>query len=649
MRKIIRSLFLTCFVLVCAILFAFLGTNKSANALLTEDFIRKPTFSVYFDNKIFFVDDYDNYLKVFDLSTKKITYEEENLIGETVVGANFDDGKLYVLTISADEKLNDIYVFDLSNGTKKIYDISEFELGQLYNQIFVQNTIVDGNPYQIISISATGQYPVILKINDADEITKTQLNYSAQNHILFSSMAYHIENSNINIISVLFANNKLLVTNGVITFDKLNGGQIETFLPSEFSLSDAEKLSFEGQISPLNSTLTHFNESLNLVITYNEIILEQVNYGTRLFKCEIGDSSDTTLTFKDNISNSNKYLIANENHICFPNQQDNSISLITYDEDYSSTINKNCAVNPQIELTYLGSKDAIFYQTKQSTGQIEFYNDPWQSKSNFSLELTQKTDLLQIATAKIVYNQIQNDVDDYVYCIYTAESNNYRGFVKKELLEAKELTDVEVFEYKAKLKMKEGAKLYSYPTKILEEFNSETSSNIVCSIDENSLVDLILDENKVASFVSNGTKWLKVKVNGNEIGYIDCNYIVSTNNTINYIVPNATILNNDTQVFISNSKQSIVTYTLKAGKRVKVIGARDPKTGLTKISFNNEFGDEFNGFIVSEHLKTDNWSTLQIIGCILIAINTGLLILILLFKKRHIKVKDELYTIKDGN
>ena len=58
-----------------------------------------------------------------------------------------------------------------------------------------------------------------------------------------------------------------------------------------------------------------------------------------------------------------------------------------------------------------------------------------------------------------------------------------------------------------------------------------------------------------------------------------------------------------------------------------IIGKRDTQTGFTKIKFNDEFGNEFEGYIKTESIQSDAWSQLQIIGSILIAINTGILIL----------------------
>ena len=69
---------------------------------------------------------------------------------------------------------------------------------------------------------------------------------------------------------------------------------------------------------------------------------------------------------------------------------------------------------------------------------------------------------------------------------------------------------------------------------------------------------------------------------------------------------------------------------------MRINGARNTKSGFTNITFNDEFGVEYSGYIETDYLKADAWSTLQIVGCILIAINIGLLILILVFRNQHL-------------
>ena len=44
----------------------------------------------------------------------------------------------------------------------------------------------------------------------------------------------------------------------------------------------------------------------------------------------------------------------------------------------------------------------------------------------------------------------------------------------------------------------------------------------------------------------------------------------------------------------------------------------------------------YNFAVWTDYVKADSWSTLQIVGCILIAINIGLLVLILIYRKNHL-------------
>ena len=53
--------------------------------------------------------------------------------------------------------------------------------------------------------------------------------------------------------------------------------------------------------------------------------------------------------------------------------------------------------------------------------------------------------------------------------------------------------------------------------------------------------------------------------------------------------------------------------------------------------------DTLTGYILTDTIDTDSWTTLQIIGCVLIAINVGLLILILRFKRNSIGTNGSKY------
>ena len=130
---------------------------------------------------------------------------------------------------------------------------------------------------------------------------------------------------------------------------------------------------------------------------------------------------------------------------------------------------------------------------------------------------------------------------------------------------------------------------------------------------------------------------IKVQVNKNQVGYIDAKCIRKPSDVKNFVITNATIQKDDTTIYLSDSLDSTtLSFKLDKGKTVRINGVRNTKTGLTSITFNDEYGNEFSGYIETDYIKSDSWSTLQIIGCVLIAINIGLLVLILIYRKNHL-------------
>ncbi len=176
--------------------------------------------------------------------------------------------------------------------------------------------------------------------------------------------------------------------------------------------------------------------------------------------------------------------------------------------------------------------------------------------------------------------------------------------------------------------------LYSFPTKVLTQVTAENVQiGVISQIVENSRVEII---DPICRYTANNTTFVKVKVNDSAIGYIDYSNIITPSSYKDFIETNASIKQDNTLVYLSTEADSPVIYKLNKNYRVRINGSRDTKTGYTSITFNDEYGNEFSGYIITDTLDTDNWSTLQIIGCVLIAINIGLLILILLFKKHKI-------------
>ena len=153
-------------------------------------------------------------------------------------------------------------------------------------------------------------------------------------------------------------------------------------------------------------------------------------------------------------------------------------------------------------------------------------------------------------------------------------------------------------------------------------------------IEDNSEIEVL---SVLSNYVANNVQMIKVRVNKKQVGYIDAKCIRNPSDIKNFVITNATIKNDETTVYLTASLEATtLSFKLDKGKTVRINGKRDTKTGFTSITFNDEYGNEFSGYIETDYVKADSWSTLQIVGCILIAINIGLLVLILIYRKNHL-------------
>ena len=155
-------------------------------------------------------------------------------------------------------------------------------------------------------------------------------------------------------------------------------------------------------------------------------------------------------------------------------------------------------------------------------------------------------------------------------------------------------------------------------------------------IQENSKIEII---DMICGYTSNSTLFVMVKVNNNEIGYIDFNQIQNKNEFNIHITNNATVKLDNANVYLNESTDSPIIQTLKSGTRIQINSSRSQKNGLTHITFTDEYGNVFSGYLLSDYIEIDGWTNMQILGSIFIAVNIGVLILILLFKKKRLITK----------
>ncbi|MBQ8425965.1 MAG: hypothetical protein IJX17_08140 [Clostridia bacterium] len=385
-------------------------------------------------------------------------------------------------------------------------------------------------------------------------------------------------------------------------------------------------------INILNINFNSYNNENYLYISYKETKINgTISSYTKIYKINVslfGNASifnivgtlETPLT---------SFLYVTENKITYSNNQlliQVELDLENEEELVKSLIKIS---NPNLKVNFLEENQFKYVKTNKST---ELLASPWNSAG--ILTIPNNTDLIIIGNGNIE-NQNQ-DIEDYKYCLYTFNNKNYLGYVKVQNITFKE--EVVIDESKKNCDIISNTAIYSLPTKVLGDTITDTlKSKIVGIITEDSTVEII---NFICNYKSNNSIFIKVKVNDSIIGYIESNQIKNLNEMNYYITNNATIKTDNTQIYSKNNTTSLVLHTLNKGTRIKVIGSRDKNTGLTQIEYSDEYGNVYSGYALSDHISTDGWSIMQIIGAILIAINIGILVLIIYFRKKRLNNND---------
>ena len=215
-----------------------------------------------------------------------------------------------------------------------------------------------------------------------------------------------------------------------------------------------------------------------------------------------------------------------------------------------------------------------------------------------------------------------NKVYGWYYVLYSKDNVNYYGYVASVDTNQKTQTEynknyVTVLAY---------TKLYTYPSKISDSINIEKFQ-----IEKYSRLEVL---DSLCDYTSLSTKYLRVKVNGEDVGFIDRDSVIVSSDNSGRIIPNATVTHDNSEIFTSTDEDRQTIDVLNKGKRVKVIGKRDTITNFTLITYNDAEGNVCTGYIYTYNLEADSWSMMQTIGILLVIINVILLIIIICLKNK---------------
>lgn len=608
-------------------------------------FIKNPTFSFELDGNLYFFDDYDHSLKVYDLQERKFhqsflnvsdygVIEDAELCGDTIFALTTSNITQTILKIKLNPENFELATISLdesaSSGKKfskiSVLPYSDNFLIALTPEIDYKETSVISNCSPVIVIynntENAVQHRTELNLSDnlTTSITKTLLKVlliesdSPENyHNLVFICKCDIFATNLSTVSLL-QDEKINITD--TNFHRsLDSELFDSSVYNSISVESANYISLENANFLAISYLTNLKDG------------GQSNY-TRLylFSLSLYGSGSTFEPKKTINSTSSKYIRSSKSGISFPDNQSITYIEISYANDIVSIKNSTIS-NPDLEVEYYSEENFIFVQTKNL---ISLMDAPWSPAGIVSIESGK--DLIVVGKGSVKGQNLT--FEDYYFCLYTNNNKNYMGFVNVEELSVKDKIAIE--ESSRICTTIAGAPLYSLPTKILGTAIGKKTSSIIQTIEEYSKIEIL---DKLCGYTSNNTIFLKVRVNGTNEGYIDAAQIKNKNEVSVFLTNNATIKMDGAKIYLSESKDSDYSISLSSGTRIQVNGTRNRKTGFTSVTYSDEYGNIFEGYVLSDYVQMDGWTNLQIVGSIFIAINFGLLILIFYFKKKRLTTK----------
>lgn len=599
----------------------------------SSKFIYEPSHTTYFEDHIFFIDNYNEkyYFKSYNVGLSGASYAELSQELDFDVCDAFSANNLFFILTEDSVKF-----IDLSSETLTIHDLSgEILAKNAYSSLFVYNYekefIITLTPTDMTKANA-----LIFRFNETENtLSRHEIGNDSK------------KDSNVSMIATIKINQTdycyLYFGESKLQYRELP----ETMLSSNFiSVSNSpieitnSNLDSNSMTEVMGVNMISINqENLDkeyFLITYKKQISEGIEYYNKIYSYDFSQEHNFTFNSANlsegiqTIYSSSKYLHTYKNYIIYPSLMQNP--QIIYSEITPTLIHQNYITNPTPTIDEFDKNDYIIKQTNKPAYLLQ---NPWDLTSD--IEIPSNIDVIIVGTPLIS----NTSIDNLYYCLYTSINsdttyqNNY-GFIKSENLDDKNEVSLSDLNLANIVKVLPNTSVYELPSK---------ASNIKLEADGKFAVEII---DTMKSYKTGSIEWIKVKI-GNTTGYIDRNRIKFTSEKVDFITTNATIIKDNTYVYSEANSNSELIYNkpLNSGKNVCIEGIRDTKTGYTKIRFNDDYGNEFEGYIKTENLKADNWSQLQIIGSILIAINTGILILILVFKNKKLSKPNSSYIIHD--
>lgn len=591
-----------------------------------------------YDKKIFFIDDYDNSLKIYDLDEESFTSKYLSLedIG-TIVDAYHLDNYLFILTNNEDKSF--VYSVDLTDF-EKTYKSYEEEI--IHKKLAVTEITDATATYYVFSLTpeeiTADAKPQIVFVDQTTIVSQKTFDInldSSPSLVKFFTIPATVDEEHLNLIYYYDAS-VYYSTFALTDFD------------SQTTLSAVPKLIRNNITDDTNSKITISNINLIEIDSKSYFLITYANGSravnesySRIYEYNIAlTDTDTKFGFVDEIEGENNpFVLTSKNYVLYPNA-DNNIVYTNIKATNSGSGNiefsrtKITISNPKITAIYYTEPEFKYYSTNKETFLLEY---PYDKTS--PVLIPNATDVIIIGQGKI--KDDQSPIPNYAYCLYTVDGQNLKGYIHNSYLTEK--SNIVDDDYYSKImpefRVVDKTKLYSLPTKVTGDKITDT---LISESKEISGKSKVILKSLLFGYTTSIGRLIEVEVDG-VVGYIDPDQIIYPSSQNEFVITNAKIKIDGTRVYKDPNASSELIAILDKGYTIRIDGPKNTKSGYTKITFNDEYGNEFTGYILTDSLASDNWSTLQIIGCILIAINIGLLVLILKFKNERIGKNGQKY------
>ncbi len=594
MKKFIRTILISfAFVLAAALLLNLNIGHNFAFASSKTIFMVNPSLIATTAGETYVFDSSDECLKLMkEDSTESSSYSVGKVIDMSAV-----NGKIYLL------RTDKISCFNTE--TKEVSDI-----------------IMNLGDYKFSSISASYQDEKVVLLTYSKQ--NNELYYFLQNNVSFDRNTITISQANEESVDYKF------ITYGEITYlMQTTKSSIFLHFPvvfgSNITLSTTTKLILTENTADIKFANYTNNK---LAITY-ETKTDIYNFKHNSLD-SLGIVTSDTIEYAQSVNN----VYDEKNFVCKDTSfDDTNIYLLTKNGHYTLNLESNeistCIQNPVCTLIELDKEDFEYYKVKEDSVIISTLGTERSEAVPEGAYVTRIADVnINSTSALLGYKYV-------VYTNYYKEFNiwkceNIFGYINDD---STNLELIETTENDKTIKVLDNTQLLSYPSLEVDSINT-----VLMNIGQHTPVKLLLDlgefKNGYEDTDSLTNKYCLVQV-GSNIGFISASREMSEDRRVALVISNATVLA-DAIIYEKADKSSYAQTILKADSKVKIIGPRDGN-GFVKIAYNDEYGNYYEGYITASYVRSNSFTTLQIIGVILVLINVCFLVVLFITRKKITK------------